>query len=98
MPRRNEHTQLVSRNQRTFDAWCGEDHEPDINDAALNPLPHFLHRAFKKHHFHVRIRGSKTRQPPGEQTWADDAEDTAPPTFPRRPASRTLSSLFNTPS
>src|SRR5260221_7416209 len=60
MSRRNEHTQLVSRNQRTLNPLRGEEHEPDINDAALNPLTHFVHRAFKEHHFHVRILLLKT--------------------------------------
>src|SRR6266511_100169 len=90
MSRRNEHPQLVSRNERTRDPFRGVQHEPDINDAAPNPLAHFLRRAFKEHHVHVRILLMKTGQHTGEQTWAE-GENTAQSKFPH---CQTMRSIF----
>src|SRR5258708_16990216 len=73
----------------------GEDDETNSNDAPRNPRTHFVHRAFKKHHFYVGIRGSKTGQHTGEQTWGDYGFYTTQAKFPDCLALRSLCFLLD---
>ncbi len=94
MPRCNHHTQLVHRDERAVHPYGREGHEPDINDAAHKPLPHFLHRAFKQHHFHLRILLLKTSQHTGEHAWTE-AQRIAHSQFPDRQAVCSLCCLLD---